>query len=96
MKKAQAGEALGNFVRGGLKDGFVKMSPLGPAVPEEGRKAFDATLAEMMAGGYSIYKNGLKDNKGNVVVPEGTALAEDAIELESMSYLVEGVVGSTS
>ena len=96
VKKAQAGEALGNFVRGGLKDGFVKMSPLGPAVPEEGRKAFDATLAEMMAGGYSIYKNGLKDNKGNVVVPEGTALAEDAIELESMSYLVEGVVGSTS
>ena len=96
VKKAQAGEALGNFVRGGLKDGFVKMSPLGPAVPEEGRKAFDATLAEMMAGGYSIYKNGLKDNKGTVVVPEGTALAEDAIELESMSYLVDGVVGSTS
>ena len=96
VKKAQAGEALGNFVRGGLKDGFVKMSPLGSAVPEEGRKAFEATLAEMMAGGYSIYKNGLKDNKGNVVVPEGTALAEDAIELESMSYLVEGVVGSTS
>ena len=96
VKKAQAGEALGNFVRGGLKDGFVKMSPLGPAVPDEGRKAFDATLAEMMAGGYSIYKNGLKDHKGNVVVPEGTALAEDAIELESMSYLVEGVVGSTS
>ncbi len=33
VKKAQAGEKLGNFVRGGLKDGFVKMSPLGPAVP---------------------------------------------------------------
>lgn len=30
VKKAQAGEKLGNFVRGGLKDGFVKMSALGP------------------------------------------------------------------
>ena len=26
------GEPLPNFVRGGLADGFVKMSPLGPGV----------------------------------------------------------------
>jgi basic membrane protein A len=96
VKKAQAGEKLGNFVRGGLKDGFVKMSPLGPGVSEEARKTFDATLAEMMGGSFSVFKAGIKDNKGNVVVAEGKAFAEDAIELESMDYLVEGVVGSTS
>ncbi|QRM56107.1 BMP family ABC transporter substrate-binding protein [Sinorhizobium sp. BG8] len=96
IKKAQAGEKLGNFVRGGLKDGFVKMSPLGPGVSEEGRKKFEATQTEMMGGNFSVFKGGIKDNKGNVVVPEGQALAEDAIELESMAYLVEGVVGSTS
>jgi len=96
VKKAQAGEKLGNFVRGGLKDGFVKMSPLGPAVPAEGRTKFDATLAEMTAGKFSVFKGPIKDNKGNVVVTDNKSYAEDAIELESMAYLVEGVVGSTA
>ncbi|OWW00455.1 BMP family ABC transporter substrate-binding protein [Rhizobium sp. R693] len=96
VKKAQAGEKLGNFVRGGLKDGFVKMSPLGPAVPAEGRTKFDATLAEMMTGAFSVFKGPIKDNKGNVVVTADKSYAEDAIELESMAYLVEGVVGSTA
>jgi simple sugar transport system substrate-binding protein len=96
IKQAQAGEKLGNFVRGGLKDGFVKMSPLGPGVSAEARKTFDATLAEVMAGKFSVFKGAMKDNKGNIVVAAGASFAEDAIELESMSYLVEGVVGSTA
>ncbi|NSY19897.1 BMP family ABC transporter substrate-binding protein [Neorhizobium sp. AL 9.2.2] len=96
IKKAQAGEKLGNFVRGGLKDGFVKMSPLGPGVSEKGRKMFDATLAEAMTGKLSVFKGPLKDNKGNTVIAADKAYAEDAIDLESMAYLVEGVVGSTS
>jgi simple sugar transport system substrate-binding protein len=96
IKAAQSGGKLGNFVRGGLKDGFVKMSPLGPAVSEEARKKFDTTLAEMKGGKFSVFKGPMKDNKGNQVVTAGTAFAEDAIELESMNYLVEGVLGSTS
>jgi basic membrane protein A len=96
VKKAQAGETLGNFVRGGLKDGFVKMSPLGPGVSDESRRKFEATLAQMKAGGFSVFKGPIKDNKGNVVITADKSFAEDAIELESMSYLVEGVVGSTA
>ncbi|AGB75488.1 MULTISPECIES: BMP family ABC transporter substrate-binding protein [Rhizobium] len=96
VKKAQAGGKLGNFVRGGLKDGFVKMSPLGPGVSDESRKKFEATLAEMMAGKFSVFKGPIKDNKGNVVITADKSFAEDAIELESMNYLVEGVVGSTA
>ncbi|MBP1845520.1 simple sugar transport system substrate-binding protein [Rhizobium petrolearium] len=96
IKAAQSGGKLGNFVRGGLKDGFVKMSPLGPAVSAEARKKFEATLAEATAGKLSVFKGPLKDNKGNVVITADKAYAEDAIDLESMAYLVEGVVGSTS
>ncbi|MGK6311441.1 BMP family ABC transporter substrate-binding protein [Neorhizobium sp. DT-125] len=96
IKAAQSGGKLGNFVRGGLKDGFVKMSPLGPAVSDEARRKFEATLAEVMAGKFSAFKGPLKDNKGNVVIAADKAYAEDAIDLESMAYLVEGVVGSTS
>ena len=91
-----AGEALPNFMRGGLADGFVKMCPLGPGVSEAARKQFDATLAEMMKGGFAVIKGPLKDNKGDVVVTEGQSFPETAIELESMDYLVEGVIGATS
>jgi simple sugar transport system substrate-binding protein len=87
---------LPNFTRGGLADGFVKMSPLGPGVSEASRKQFEGTLAEMMKGGYAVIKGPLKNNKGDTVVTAGQSFPETAIELESMDYLVEGVIGSTS
>ena len=91
-----AGQPLGQFVRGGIPEGFVKMSPLGPAVTPEAKAQFDATLADINKGGFTIIKGPMKDNKGNVVVPDGKSYPEDAIELESMDYLLDGVIGSTS
>jgi simple sugar transport system substrate-binding protein len=90
------GGTIDNFVRGGLADGFVKMSPLGPSVTDAARSQFDATVAEIMKGGYAVIKGPLKDNKGNFIATEGQAFAEDDVALESMDYLVEGVLGSAS
>lgn len=92
----QAGKPLGQFVRGGIPEGFVKMSPLGPAVGADAKNQFDATLGEINKGGFAIIKGPMKDNKGKVVVPDGKIFPEDAIELESMDYLLEGVIGSTA
>jgi basic membrane protein A and related proteins len=92
--KAVAGEPLPNFVRGGLAENFVKMSAYGPAVTDAARKQADATKAEMMKGGFTVFKGPLKDNKGNEVVAAGVAYPETAIQLESTNYLVEGVVGA--
>lgn len=96
IKTMQAGKPIGNFVRGGLKDGFVKMSPLGKAVSADARTKFEATQKTMLGGNFAVFKGGLKDNKGNVVVPAGKDYTEQAIELESMNYLVEGVIGSVA
>ena len=90
------GGTIDNFVRGGLADGFIKMSPLGPGVSDTARAQFEATKAEIMKGGFAAIKGPLKDNAGNVIAAEGQAFAEDDIALESMDYLVEGVLGSTS
>ncbi|MCC6737133.1 MAG: BMP family ABC transporter substrate-binding protein, partial [Bauldia sp.] len=87
---------LPNFVRGGLSDGFVKMSPYGPAVTAEAAAAADAVKAEMMAGGFSVFKGPLYTNTGTLVIPDGTSYVETDIALESMDYLVEGVIGSTN
>ncbi|WP_343314962.1 BMP family ABC transporter substrate-binding protein [Brucella sp. BE17] len=94
VKRQMAGETIPNFVRGGLAEGFIKMSPLGAAVPDAGRKQFEAVQAEMLKGGFSIFKGPMNDNKGKEIIPAGTALLETDISLESMDYLVEGVVGS--
>ena len=90
------GGTIDNFIRGGLADGFIKMSPLGPAVSDAARKQFEATKAEIMKGGFAVIKGPLKDNTGGVIASEGQAFPEDDIALESMDYLVEGVIGSTS
>ena len=96
VDEMRAGEKLPNFVRGGLAEHFVKMSPYGPAVGAAARTHIDAVKAEMMKGGFAVIKGPLRDNKGAMVVAAGKAYPETAIELESMNYLVEGVVGSTS
>ena len=96
VEKALAGEPLPNFSRGGLAEGFVKTSPYGPAVGDAARKHADAVKAEIVKGGYSVIKGPLNDNTGKEVVAAGTAYQETAIELESMGYLIEGVIGSTS
>jgi simple sugar transport system substrate-binding protein len=83
----QGGKPLPNFVRGGLKEGFIKMSPYGPGLNAAGRKNVDAVKAEIMKGGYAVFKGPLKDNKGNEVIPAGKAFPETAVELESLNYL---------
>ena len=90
---SQAGQPMINFLRGGLKEGFVKTSPYGPLVSDEAKARADAVKAEMLAGGYSIFRGPLKDNQGNEVIAAGTALGQTDVVLESMDYLVEGVRG---
>jgi simple sugar transport system substrate-binding protein len=92
----QDGTPVPNFTRGGLAEGYVKMSPYGPAVTEAARKHADAVKAEIMKGGFAVFKGPLMDNTGKVVIPAGKVYAETAIELESTNWLVDGVKGSIS
>jgi simple sugar transport system substrate-binding protein len=93
MKK---GEAPANFVRGGLKAGYVRTSAYGPAVSDAAKAKADAVKTDMLNGSFVIFKGPLKDNKGNTVIAAGTSHIQTAPVLEGMNYLVEGVVGSTS
>ncbi|WP_295977467.1 BMP family ABC transporter substrate-binding protein [uncultured Variovorax sp.] len=94
IEAAQTGKPHPNFLRGGLKEGYVKMSAYGPMVPDAAKKQADEIKAKMIAGSFDIFKDGIKDNKGAVVVPAGKVLKQTDLELEKMNYLVEGVVGS--
>jgi len=94
IEAAQAGKPHPNFLRGGLKEGYVKMSPYGSMVTDAAKKNADDIKARMLAGTFDIFQGPLKDNKGNVVIAAGKTLKQTDLELEKMNYLVEGVVGS--
>ncbi len=91
----QNGKPWPHLLRGGLKEGFVKVSPYGKAVSAAAKKKADAAKAKFMAGTMVIYKGPLKDNTGKVVIPAGTEEKQTDIALEKMDYLVDGVIGKT-
>jgi basic membrane protein A len=87
------GKTYPHLLRGGLKEGFVKMSPYGKAVSASTKAKADAAKSALTAGKLVIYKGPLKDNTGKVVIAAGVERPQTDIELEKMNYLVEGVVG---
>lgn len=94
LEAAQTGKPHPNFLRGGLKEGYVKTSAYGPMVTEAARKQADDVKAKMVAGSFDIFKGPLKDNKGKEVIAAGQVQKQTDLKLEQMNYLVEGVVGS--
>jgi basic membrane protein A len=89
------GKPFPHLLRGGIKEGLVKVSQYGPAVSVKTIALAEIAKAKFMTGDMVIYKGELKDNKGNIVIPAGTALPQTDIKLESMDYLVAGVIGNT-
>jgi basic membrane protein A len=89
----RAGKWTPGLVRGGLKEGYVRMSPYGPGASPAARLAADAALAKFMQGDFMLFRGPLRDNTGKTVIPEGSGFVQTATELEKMDYLVEGVIG---
>ena len=110
----ECGEAA-NFVStmgsgayyGGLKEGFVDVSPLSENCAPNTQKAIDTVKAMMVNGEWDVFSGvklsidadgnvtkadaDLKDNEGNVIVPAGGASVEDGVITGTMNYFVEGV-----
>ena len=93
VKASLDGKPMINFLRGGLKDNFVKMSPYGASVNAAAKKKADGIKEQMLAGKFSIFKGPIKDNKGNVVIAAGVTQTQTDPALEGVNYLVAGVIG---
>jgi simple sugar transport system substrate-binding protein len=89
------GKSWPHLLRGGLKEGIVRNAPYGRPVSEKARKHANSARAKFMDGTFVIYKGPLKDNSGKTVIAAGKAHGQTDVWLESMDWLVEGVIGST-
>nr|WP_263012852.1 BMP family ABC transporter substrate-binding protein [Ancylothrix sp. D3o] len=85
-----------HIVRGGLKDGFLKISPYGTAVSEQAKKDAETAIAKFKDGSMVIYKGEIKDNTGKIVIPNDKQFQQQDPELEKMNWLVSGVLGKVS
>ena len=73
---------------------MVQNTPYGAGADDKTRRLADAAIAGLKAG-KPIFAKPVKDNKGTVVLPDAP-YDNYADPLNSMTYLVEGVLGSTS
>lgn len=88
------GKPIPNLIRGGLKEGVVKVSDYGSAVSPAAKEAADAVIKKFMDGNMVVYQGPIKDNSGKEIIATGTQYEQQDIRLESMDWLVEGVVGT--
>ncbi|WP_319467076.1 BMP family ABC transporter substrate-binding protein [uncultured Pseudodesulfovibrio sp.] len=76
-----------------MQDGVVDIAPMGPMVPEDVKAKVNARKAELKAGKDTIFAGPIKNQKGEVVIAEGTTAPDG--DLLGMTWFVEGVVGTT-
>ena len=97
---------FGNYY-GGLKEGFVDVSPLSDNCVEGTQEKIDAVKKLIVDGEWDVFsgvklsfdENGavvktdadLVDNQGNVIVAAGGASVEDSVITGTMNYFVAGV-----
>ncbi len=90
------GAEVPRLIRGGLKEGIVRVSDYHPVVTASVRKQADAGKEKFMNGTMVIYKGPINDNTGRIVIPAGKEYVQTDYWLETqMDWLVEGVIGST-
>jgi simple sugar transport system substrate-binding protein len=87
-----AGTWKSGEVRGGLKEGMVKMSPLNAAIPADTAKLFDLKKAALVGGEIKAFQGPIKDQSGALKVAAGKELS--LADLKGMNWYVQGVEGT--
>jgi basic membrane protein A and related proteins len=92
--KSVADGGIPHILRGGLKEGFCKVSPFGSAVTAAVKKEAETAMAKLKDGSMMIYAGEMKDNTGKVVIAKGKEYKSTDLDLEKMDWFVEGVIGN--
>lgn len=90
-KSVLAGTWQPKPVWGGLKEGFVQLSAVSPALPGPVVQAVDKRRADIVAGRFAPFSGRLVDQQGQARLASG-ALTD--AQIATMDWFVEGVIGS--
>lgn len=76
-------------VHGGFAEGYIGITGLNPVVPASVREGVLRTVERFRNGELAVYTGPIRDNQGNLVVPEGETLPHSTIM--GIEWVVEGV-----
>jgi basic membrane lipoprotein Med (substrate-binding protein (PBP1-ABC) superfamily) len=92
IESINAGTWKPEHIRGTLKGGDVVLDPFGDAVSEEVRQKVSKEKEAILAGQKTVWEGPLVKQDGTEAVPTGTQMAIK--QIETMDYLIKGVIGS--
>ncbi len=92
VKEIRAGTWKPSHVRGNLASGAAIFDPFGAAVPADVRTKVMAVKEEIVGGRKVVWSGPITRQAGTIVAKPGEKLSLQAIE--TMDYLVKGVIGS--
>jgi len=93
VKAIDAGTWEPGHVRGDLASGNAVLDPFGPDVPETVQDDVMALKEAIVAGEKAVFTGPILKQDGSVAVPEGETMTLE--QIETMDFLVKGVIGST-
>lgn len=70
---------------------MVGLAPYGKDVPDSVKELVEEEKARIVSGEWDVFYGPVKDQSGEVRVPEGSAMTD--AEMLSMNWFVEGVKG---
>lgn len=91
IERLNSGEARPHPTWLGLREGAVGLAPISERVPEDLKRLVEFRRSEMVAGRFHVFNGPIRDVDGDVRILDGRAMTDD--QLQTMDYLVEGVVG---
>ncbi|KZN13293.1 MULTISPECIES: BMP family ABC transporter substrate-binding protein [Marinomonas] len=74
---------------GGFKEDMLTIESINPNLPADVKAKIKETYAAIKSGELKPFTGPIKDNKGNIVVPEGHSLTDE--ELAQVNWYVEGI-----
>jgi basic membrane protein A len=92
VQQIWAGGWKPSHVRGDLKDGTVKLDPFGGAVPAPIKEKILAAKSEILNGKRVVWKGPVTKQDGSIAAPPNQVMT--LAQVETISYLVQGVIGS--
>ena len=93
VEQIKAGTWEPSHVRSDLAGGAAVLDPFGAAVPADVQEKVLATKEAILAGEKDIWAGPIHAQDGSLLVPEGKTLGME--QIETMDFVVEGVVGTT-
>ncbi len=94
VKEIHAGSWKPSHVRGNLKSGHAVLDPFGSVVPKDVQNEVLAVKADILSGKKVVWSGEIAKQDGSMASKSGQTLSMEKIE--TMDFLIKGVVGSTN